>query len=105
VNLDDASALLRAAAGWGITTLAAVLDVRSDYPGIHVDELGRQFAALQTEVSVFESEWSSSAALRSPWLGNRGERQLWPARQGPVDRSPDTSVADNFCPVAIARSA
>jgi protein-tyrosine phosphatase len=48
-NLDDALALLRAAADSGITSLAATPHVRSDFPDVRLGELAGRVQALQDE--------------------------------------------------------
>jgi protein-tyrosine phosphatase len=48
-NLGDALALLRAAAGCGITTLAATPHVRSDFPEVRLEELAARVQALREE--------------------------------------------------------
>jgi protein-tyrosine phosphatase len=48
-DLDGALALLRAAEGCGITTLAATPHVRSDFPDVYLEELAARVQALREE--------------------------------------------------------
>ena len=49
-DLAESLAMARAAAGAGTATLAATPHLHSDFPGVHVEELGERCAQLRTEL-------------------------------------------------------
>jgi protein-tyrosine phosphatase len=83
-QIDDAVAMLRAAAGCGIATIVATPHVRSDFPGVDVHELAGRCAEMRARLAdeAIVLELAGGAEVALVWAIDASEEELRLASYG-----------------------
>jgi protein-tyrosine phosphatase len=83
-QVDDAMAMLRAAAGCGIATIVSTPHLRSDFPDVNVHELGGRCAELQARLAgeALGLELACGAEAALVWAIDASEEELRLASYG-----------------------
>jgi protein-tyrosine phosphatase len=68
-DMEETVAMARAAVESGIGTMAATPHLRSDFPGVHIEELAERAEDVRAALARDGSRCRSSKPQRSRWSG------------------------------------